>query len=368
MSRIQGLLAFCLLLAASASADQVVLKNGDRITGRITGLDGSFLHLKTEAMGELSLDWTQVESLQTIKPLTVDANGITVQAIAIRREEKNDTVEMVSHTLLQVSPGRVLSLVPDTTAAPAPHRRGLRDGWNSSLDAGLSAAYNTTNTTTVSIAGRAVRTMDDARLTFNYSSLYARTTDSTGTIVIGSDNVHGTARYERNYGESMFAFGFGNFETDRAQQLNLRDVFGGGTGYRMAQTGRLRMDVFTGATVNQESYSSSSSSDRVTGELLFGQDSSFSLYGRTSLASRLSLYPNLTLPGEYRLALDASASTQINHWLSWQVGVSDQYSSNPVALARANSVAFTAGLRLSLGKEGNFRPRTAEMKFTSGSY
>src|SRR5260221_9986352 len=51
-----------LLLAVSAAhADQVVLKNGDRLTGKIITGDGKTLLLKTEFAGDVTIKWRSEE-------------------------------------------------------------------------------------------------------------------------------------------------------------------------------------------------------------------------------------------------------------------------------------------------------------------
>lgn len=46
-----GLIGTCCL-----QADQVTLKNGDRITGKIVTSDAKTLTIKTDAMGEVKID------------------------------------------------------------------------------------------------------------------------------------------------------------------------------------------------------------------------------------------------------------------------------------------------------------------------
>ncbi|MGO9123739.1 MAG: hypothetical protein ACLP6G_02500 [Terriglobales bacterium] len=52
-------------------ADQVVLNNGDRLTGTITKSDGKTLVIKTDFAGEVTIQWTAVQSLTSAAPLHV---------------------------------------------------------------------------------------------------------------------------------------------------------------------------------------------------------------------------------------------------------------------------------------------------------
>src|SRR5262245_65002464 len=66
------------LLSAAAAvlcADQVVLKNGDIITGSIVKKDGGKLTLRSEFLGEISMPWTAVKSVKSDETLTVHLTG-----------------------------------------------------------------------------------------------------------------------------------------------------------------------------------------------------------------------------------------------------------------------------------------------------
>jgi hypothetical protein len=66
------LLALALsFFARSIFADQVTLKNGDRLTGAIVKFDADKLVLKSEFAGDVSLEWAAVVSIVSAQPLYV---------------------------------------------------------------------------------------------------------------------------------------------------------------------------------------------------------------------------------------------------------------------------------------------------------
>ena len=52
-----------LVSSGTALADEVRLKNGDRISGRIIRMEQNKLVLKTDYAGEITIDWPQVASI-----------------------------------------------------------------------------------------------------------------------------------------------------------------------------------------------------------------------------------------------------------------------------------------------------------------
>ncbi len=65
---------FVLLIAlfafsSAALADQVVLKNGDRISGAIVNSDGKVLTLKSDFAGEVKIQWDAITSITSSQNL-----------------------------------------------------------------------------------------------------------------------------------------------------------------------------------------------------------------------------------------------------------------------------------------------------------
>src|SRR5689334_25072349 len=60
-----------LFVLASASADQLTLKNGERVTGAIVKKADKSITIKSDAFGVITAPWDQVVSITADKPLTV---------------------------------------------------------------------------------------------------------------------------------------------------------------------------------------------------------------------------------------------------------------------------------------------------------
>ena len=52
-------------------ADQIVLKNGDRLTGTIEKSDGKTLIIKTEFAGEVTVEWPAIQEITSTQSLHV---------------------------------------------------------------------------------------------------------------------------------------------------------------------------------------------------------------------------------------------------------------------------------------------------------
>jgi small nuclear ribonucleoprotein (snRNP)-like protein len=80
VSKLQVLaLIFAFWCPASLFADQIVLKNGDRLSGSIEKSDDKVLVIKTEFAGEVTVPWPAVQEINSTQPLYVSlSDGKTV--------------------------------------------------------------------------------------------------------------------------------------------------------------------------------------------------------------------------------------------------------------------------------------------------
>ena len=75
-----------LLLAGSAWADQIVLKDGDRITGAIIKKDGEKLTVESKNFGVITLKWADVETIASENPLNVVLSGYTRERHGVKAD------------------------------------------------------------------------------------------------------------------------------------------------------------------------------------------------------------------------------------------------------------------------------------------
>src|SRR6516164_9973448 len=80
MQKLTLSLAFIFGLCSPLFADQVVLKNGDKLTGTIVESDGKTLTLKSESVGEVKdskfvgevkIQWDAIQSITSSQPLYI---------------------------------------------------------------------------------------------------------------------------------------------------------------------------------------------------------------------------------------------------------------------------------------------------------
>ena len=77
-------LLLCLFASFAARADSVVMENGDRLTGRVVGLEAGKLLFATPYAGELKLPWAQLRSLRSDAKVRVQlADGTLLNGLLL---------------------------------------------------------------------------------------------------------------------------------------------------------------------------------------------------------------------------------------------------------------------------------------------
>jgi len=352
------------LCATGAQADQVTLKNGDRLTGTIVKSDDKILLIKTEFAGDVNIQWeavTAIVSSQTLHlglkdgqtivgtvntadgklevatketgPITASKDAVVVVRNDAEQKAYDDQIERLRH----------------------PH---LADFWSGLLDTGLSVTRGNSESLTFSLSGKAARVTDSDKISVYSTAIY---TDSTvnGVNSTTAHAIRGGVRGDLNVGNRTFIFGFTDFEYDAFQDLDLRNVLGGGFGYHAINTKKTTLDIFGGGSYDQDFFGAIAATattpakpavTRKTGEVVVGETFNTKINNRTTITEQFSLYPNVSDTGNYRFQFDATGATKLKNWLSWQVTYSDRYLSDPLAGFKKNDLILSTGVRLTFGK------------------
>ena len=359
MSKILSFNLICILILLSCSAvfaDQITLKNGDRLTGKIVKKDGDSIIIKTEAAGEVKILWSAVEKLVSDDALNIKlADGQLIKGV-VETEDAKIEVETEGAGTVEIARENVEIVRSNEEQAKfeAEQERlrnpGFLELWRGSVDAGFNLTSGNSDTKSLTVGARANRETRKDKITVRANVIQASNSDS-GVSVTTAQAVFGGIRYDYNLSRKTFVFASADFEYDKPQLLDLRSVFGGGFGYRAIRSDRTELDVFGGATYNRENYSTGVK--RNSAEGLIGDDLTYQFNDRISLEQGFKFYPSITDFGKVRSILDASLVAGLNDWLSFQVTVGDRFNSRPVANAEKNDFLFSTGLRATFGRKKN---------------
>lgn len=227
-----GLLAALalLLMSAAASADVVVLKNGDRLTGSVERIRGGKLEIRTPWAGTVSVDAEAVESVATDAEVTV---------------VMKDYTRLVGP--LHPVPGRIdvqadagaapVSVDPQRVQVMLPGRVTERD-WRVTgrVNLGLSDTAGNTEVRRLNGDGEVVARRGRDRWGFA-----ARGSEASERGSETEMNAVLALKYDRFIDERWYGYGGGTLEHDRFKDLRLRATLGAGAGHQVIESPALSL-------------------------------------------------------------------------------------------------------------------------------
>ncbi len=353
--------AVLFLLVVSSFADQLTLKNGDRLTGSVVKSDGKTVVLKTDYAGEVTVKFDAIQDLTTTGNVTVGLTG--GKTVVGPLSTSGDNIIVTPKAAAPVEAPRSSVAVLRNPAEQAAYekslRPGLMEGWNGGVNLGFALTRGNSETKNLNIAFQAARKGFRDKLSLYTNSVYATNDLSTANPHTTANSIGGGARYDRDI-DDLRAFGFVNadFYHDTLQNLDLRSLVGGGMGMHAVKRERTTLDLFAGANYTRENYSAFVIPPVPPGTLVpavthnlaaatAGDEFMHKLGKASVFTQNWYFFPNLTDTGEYRTTFNLGFVTKLNKWLGWQNSLGDIYVSNPPLSKKKNDVLFSTGLNFS---------------------
>jgi putative salt-induced outer membrane protein YdiY len=333
---------FCswLILTSECRADQVTLKNGTQISGKIVKKEGDTLSLKAPPFGDITVPWTEVTAITSDDPVTVIfSDGKSVLGRLTSRDAQIEA-DGVTAPLDQV--GQIHS-AEEKARLDRLKNPPWTDLWAGYFDFGASLAKGNAESLTITTIFKATRATLNDKTSAYFHLIYGRATVE-GVTGTNAQAARSGWAYDGNTSKRLFLNLFNDYEYDRLQDLDLRFVLGGAIGFKAIDTERTKLDLLAGPSYNREKFSTGLV--RHSAEALWGNDWTYKLTSASSLEQSFRMFHNLARGGEYRVKFDLVLATTMTRWLAWQVSVSDRYLSDPLPERVGNDLLFTAGLRI----------------------
>ena len=231
------------LFINAANADELLMKNGDRLQGSVISMSLGKLVFKTSYAGEITIKWDQVAKLTTEKPLE-----------AYLRNEQTLIGKVVAQK------DGALILQPADGSPPVPismaqiktlERPKPPAGWefDGNVSAGVSKETGNTNTEKYNLIANATISKTPHEI-----KLYAEFHKEWAKKKLSKDNALGSATYKRFLTKKWFAFGNGTAQMDKFADLDLLGNIAAGPGYQFFDSRELNLSAQIGPAYAYEKY------------------------------------------------------------------------------------------------------------------
>jgi putative salt-induced outer membrane protein YdiY len=233
-------LLFVAMTWSQAFADEVWLKNGDRLTGKVVSLDAGTLVFKTSYAGDLSIKWEEVVNLKTDEPIKVVLGDETTAQGPVSPGDPG----RVKLKAEQVAEPVTVDLANVKTINPKPPLR-------TNLRANVGFSMTDGNTDTQDIYADAEFMARTLHNRFTIGGLYKRSEDED---VKTEDKALGYMKYDHFFTKKWYAYANATGEKDDFKDLDLRATLGAGVGYQFIETDRTNLSVEGGISYVDENY------------------------------------------------------------------------------------------------------------------
>lgn len=350
--KIRALFLSCLLfiatpLLARKSTDVVVMKNGDRMTCQVKGLNADVLSVSLDYVdGTISIDWSKVarlESSQLFVVLTQDGRsheGTLVTAETPAGQPVKIQITEAKGERVEIERSQIVKMRQTSET--------FSQRFNGAIDLGVT--HSKGNNATQYSLGTDVqylreRWAADASFNSNLSSNSGSTTSTRNQL--------GLRSYHLLPWDNYFYAGLGTFLQSSVQGITLQTTLGGGIGYFVKNTNRTSIAVLGGLAWQGTDYKPSASTPGTQhlAAALIAADIKLVKFKKTNLDVSASLIPALTDAGRVRFNTNASYYLKLFRNLSWNLSFYGNWDNQPPPGLAASDYGSSSGLSWTFGSK-----------------
>ena len=137
--RIALLLLALLALTTDAFADQIVLKNGDRLTGTIVRADGKTIVFKSDLVGEVTVALDNVDNVTADRPLYLTlTDGRVVSGLVTAKNNQFEVKSSNGSVVIERAAIAVVRSADEQKAYESTLHPGLFEQWTGGANVGFA--------------------------------------------------------------------------------------------------------------------------------------------------------------------------------------------------------------------------------------
>ncbi|WP_305042613.1 DUF481 domain-containing protein [Geoalkalibacter sp.] len=286
----------------AAAADEILLINGDRISGTVTQAKGGQLFINTPYASNLAINMNEIAAINTDAPLTLRFHGTDViQGRLLTRDGQVHLVPEQGRGELAIAWDEVRSInVPDVL-------------WSGNVFLGGAQQSGNTDRISLTFGADAVRRSLEDRFSLGFLYNYA---EEDGEVT--TRNAYGAMKYDYFFTPRFYGLLSVELLNDKFKDLNLRAIVGPGVGYQIWDDARKALALEAGLAYFSEDRRDGEDDQWFTARL-----AAIFRYELTSwlrFTDTLIVYPQLESFGDYVLRNDAALITALGASWSLRLG------------------------------------------------
>src|SRR6516162_5988230 len=320
------------------------MKNGDRLTGEIKGLNGGVLYVSMSyILGTSSLDWSKVARIESKQLFIVKTRDGSVYKGTLNTAETEAgrpvKIEVLDATEKQTQINRVEIVEMAETSDKFWQR------FNGAVNLGTTYSKgNQTVTYTLSSDVEYLRPRWSATTAWS-----SNLSSSSGVTASTRNEITPAARHLLPW-NNWFYGGLGDFLQSSVQGIQLQTSVGAGIGRYLTNTNRAQISVLGGFAWQNTRYSeingpvkTQNLTQNLATRLIAGEVRLFK-FNKTNLDFTGALYPALNQPGRVKFNTNATYYIKITGNLSWNVSFYGNWDNQPPLHFQGSDYGTSSGL------------------------
>jgi len=305
-------------MAMPAMADQILLNNGDRITGTIDSADGGKLIIVSPIAGKITVDMAKVKTFSTDGPIRIVLDDGTI--IDQRVTEGSDgTFETAAGGMLAV---QSVSLARIDTINPPPI------AWTGSITFNYSLAQGDTYAEQVGLNVDLLRRSKIDQIEVQGEYLFGKQKIN-GVESTSTDQWDIESSYHYFMTKKLFVLGDVRVEKNRIQHLDIRVTPNAGVGYQFVETPDFNANVQGGLAWVYEDYTNLATPDEnVSLRLAYHVDKTL-WNERLKVFSDCAYYPSVENVSKYLILFTAGLRMDLTKTMFSELKTEVDYDSHP---------------------------------------
>ena len=340
-----SVLLFVAPLFGRDKSDVIVMKNGDRLTCEIKGLDSGVLYVSLDyILGTSSVQWSKVHHLESSQLFIVKTeSGLvytgTLSTSDLLGEDRPMTIEVAVNPETKVALDRTQVVKVEQTS------QNFWQRFNGNID--LGAIYSKGNQSTqFSLNSLVQYPREHWTAQASYSSTLASSTEP-----------NPSARNQVNYNgqrllpNNWFYEGLGIFLQSSEQDINLQTTLGGGIGRYLKNTNNAQISLLGGFGWQNTAYRSTTElqgNQSLAIALVAGEMNLFR-FNKTNLDLSVSILPALSQPGRVYVNTNAAYYIKLFSNLTWNISFYGNWDTRPPANFSGSDYGTSSGLGWTFG-------------------
>jgi putative salt-induced outer membrane protein YdiY/small nuclear ribonucleoprotein (snRNP)-like protein len=314
-------------------ADEITLKNGDKLTGIITTLEKGTLTLETEYSEPIKIKKEKIQSISTDTPVLIYlTGGETLRGKIYSDADGGLTVEgTIERSATTIDWEKVAAI------NPAPVKPAQ---WKGNIILGANSHSGNTRQASFSLGGEATRKTRQDRFSLRFLHNYAEEKEE---IIIR--NTYGSLKYDYFFARSLYGYLGVELLNDKFKNLKLRTVVGPGLGYQIWDDDIKSLLFEIGASYFSEDLKEGEDDSWVTGRLAC--NFSYAIKDIIVFSDQLIVYPSFEDMASYQLRNEAAIISPLSSRLALKVSNILEHDSDPPVDVKKSDIYWILALQYS---------------------